>query len=170
MFAAARNARIVAVLAAGTLAPHIAHADVFKCAGEGGIPIYQEMPCAAGKELRNFQTDPPEITVLPAGRTNAPPAVPKNAPAKDAKTSNDAKPGKSARIAGDAAERMHASVGMTEAEVLTRLGPPDTTAGSKTGGSARWTYLPAPGDPETTTALVLNKGVVVEVERKVIKK
>ncbi len=46
----------------------LAHADVYKCAGEGGIPVYQEMPCGAGKELRNFQTDPPEITVLPAQR------------------------------------------------------------------------------------------------------
>ena len=46
--------------------PPAVRADVYKSAGEGGGPIYQEMPCAKGKELRNFQTDPPEITILPA--------------------------------------------------------------------------------------------------------
>ena len=40
-------------------------AEVYKCAGDGGRPVYQEMPCPKGKELRNFQQDPPQITVLP---------------------------------------------------------------------------------------------------------
>ena len=31
-----------------------ARADVYKCAGEGPVPIYQEAPCAEGKELREF--------------------------------------------------------------------------------------------------------------------
>ena len=43
-------------------------ADVYKCSGNGGVPIYQEEPCPKGKELRNFQSNPPEITVLPAVR------------------------------------------------------------------------------------------------------
>ena len=43
-----------------------AAAEVFKCAGPGNVPVYQDTPCPAGRELRNFQTNPPEITVLPA--------------------------------------------------------------------------------------------------------
>src|SRR6516165_635991 len=53
-----------------------AHADVYKCAGENGRPVYQEMPCSTGKELRNFQTDPPEITVLPGSPRVEGPAQP----------------------------------------------------------------------------------------------
>jgi hypothetical protein len=63
------------------------------------------MPCPKGKELRNFQLDPPEITVLPASRApNVAPAA--KAPAEKAPPTkpNDAKPGKSA-LAGDASER-----------------------------------------------------------------
>ena len=59
---------------------------------------------------------------------------------------------------------------MTEAEVLARLGSPDVTTGSAKGGTVRWTYLPTDGDPETITALVLTKGTVTDVERKVLKK
>lgn len=145
-------------------------ADVYKCAGEGRAPVYQEMPCAPGKELRNFQTDPPPLTVLPAqGRSNAAPPPAKSAPAPDAKGGNDAKAGKSATVA-DASERKHVRLGMTEAEVLAKLGQPDMTTGRKNGGTVRWTYMPAAGDPDTVTALTLNKGAVVDIERKVMKK
>jgi hypothetical protein len=51
---------------------------------------------------------------------------------------------------------------MTEAEVLARVGNPDVTVGSKGTTSPRWSYMPAPGDPETTTMLQFNKGVVVD--------
>jgi len=149
----------------------IASADVYKCAGEGGIPVYQEMPCGAGKELRNFQIDPPEITILPAqrGLDTAPNAI-KEAPARNAKTNKDARPGKAAAPAGNASERMHVRLGMSEAEVLAKLGHPDVTAGGKNAASPRWSYLPAPGDPETLTTLMFAKGVVVDIERKVVKK
>jgi hypothetical protein len=157
-------------LAAWALAPLLTHADVYKCAGEGGIPVYQEMPCAAGKELRNFQIDPPEITVLPAPRATTASPAPKDLATRDAKPGGDAKSGKPVRPAGDASERKHAHVGMTEAEVLARLGSPDVTTGNAKSGSIRWTYLPADGDPETITALVLTKGTVTDVERKVVKK
>ncbi len=59
---------------------------------------------------------------------------------------------------------------MTEAEVLARLGSPDVTTGNAKSGTVRWTYLPTDGDPETITALVLTKGTVTDVERKVVKK
>ena len=63
----ARGPRVAAcALAVGlTLAPG-AHATVYKCADDGGAVVYQEVPCPKGKELRNFDTDPPEISVVPA--------------------------------------------------------------------------------------------------------
>jgi hypothetical protein len=162
-------------LAVLTLAPlaatPIARAEVYKCAGDSGVPIYQEMPCPKGKELRNFQLDPPEITVLPATpRANvAPPGkAPVAKAAPDAKT-NDAKPGKSA-FAGDASERKFVRAGMTEAEVLAKLGQPDMTVGGRSGNPVRWTYMPAPGDPETITSVTLTKGTVTEVDRKAVRK
>jgi hypothetical protein len=152
----------------------IARADVYKCAGEGGSPIYQEMPCAKGRELRNFQTDPPEITILPAiPRTGAPAdkgAVPaETKAAKDAKAAKDVRPGKSAQ-AGDASERKFLRTGMSEADVLSKLGPPDMTTGARNSGVARWTYMPAPGDPETITSMTITKGTVTDIERKAVRK
>ena len=72
--------RLSLALIAAAIAASAAHAEVYKCAGEGGRPIYQEMPCPTGKELRNFQTDPPEITILP-GNTKANSAAPTKTPA-----------------------------------------------------------------------------------------
>jgi hypothetical protein len=145
--------------AAAVLVPSLGYAQVYKCAGEKGVPVYQEMPCSPGKELRNFQTDPPEITILPARRPPGNPAdVIREVPPKNGKADKDAKPAKPSNAAS-AAERMHL-----------RLGSPDVTVGGKGTPSPRWSYLPAPGDPETTTTLVFNKGVVVDIERKIVKK
>jgi hypothetical protein len=161
----------LAVSLLATLAAAPARADVYKCSGNGGVPIYQEEPCPKGKELRNFQVDPPEITVLPA--TPRPDAIPtgKASPGKAAPAakSNDAKQGKSASAA-DASERKFIRTGMSEAEVLAKLGQPDMTAGGKNGNPTRWTYMPAPGDPETITSLTLNKGTVTGVDRKPVRK
>lgn len=160
---------LAAFAAAMLAAMPAAHADVYKCAGERGVPVYQEMPCAKGKELRNFQLDPPEITVLPA-QPNANVAPAAKAPvAKAEAKSNDARPGKSA-FAGDASERKFIRSGMSEAEVLAKLGQPDMTVGGKNGKPARWTYMPAPGDPETITSVTLTKGTVTEVDRKAVRK
>jgi hypothetical protein len=153
------------VFAACVLITSVAGADVYKCAGEGGIPVYQEMPCGQAKELRNFQLDPPEITILPAQRAGTPASGIKEAPARNAKSDKNAKP----PPAGNAAERMHVRLGMSEGEVLAKLGHPDTTVGAKNASSPRWTYLPAPGDPETVTTLMFAKGIVVDIERKVVK-
>ncbi len=157
--------------AATAVAPSIAHAQVYKCAGDKGIPVYQEMPCAAGKELRNFQTDPPEITILPSRRPSGNPAdMIRETPPKNGKAADqDARVAKPTNVA-NATERMHLHVGMTEAEVLARVGSPDVTVGAKGGTSPRWTYMPAPGDPETTTMLLFSKGVLVDIDRKVVKK
>ena len=155
---------------AALAAPPLARADVYKCKGDSG-PVYQEMPCAQGKELRNFQLDPPEITVLPAQpRANvAPDAKAPAAKAAPETKSNDAKPGKSA-LSGDASERKFLRTGMTEAEVLAKLGQPDMTVGGKNGKAARWTWMPAPGDPETITSVTLSKGAVTEVDRKAVRR
>jgi hypothetical protein len=157
-------------IAVWALATASAAADVYKCAGEGGVPVYQEMPCGSAKELRNFQTDPPEITVLPAQRAvSTPPDAVKSAPPKNGKTDKDSKTGKAPAV-GDASERLHLRLGMTESEVLARLGSPDMTVGAKNAPSPRWTYMPAPGDQETITTLMFTKGVLVDIERKVVKK
>ena len=146
-------------------------ADVFKCAGDGGRPIYQESPCPTGKELRNFQTDPPEITVLP-GSPRVDPASAAAAPA--AKGARDVEHEKTsaartAKVRGDPAERKHVHNGMSEAEVLARLGPPDATTG-KNGKQQRWSWFPADGDPETVTTVTMASGVVTNVERTFVKK
>jgi hypothetical protein len=165
---ACRIASCLCAAALISLAPP-ARAQVYKCAGTGGVPVYQEMPCSPGKELRNFQTDPPEITILPAQRIPGAAADSiKEAPLKNGRTDKDAKTGKSS--SGNAAERPHLRTGLSEAEVLARVGSPDVTVGAKNAPSPRWTYLPAPGDPETTTTLMFNKGVLVDIERKVVKK
>ena len=78
--------------AACVLVPPAAGADVYKCAGEGGIPVYQEVPCGPAKELRNFQLDPPEITILPAPRAGTPAGGIKEAPARNAKSDKNGKP------------------------------------------------------------------------------
>ena len=149
---------------------------VFKCAGEGGTPVYQEVPCPSGKELRNFDRDPPPLTIVPGGiaGANAPdsardarrPAA-RSAPAKPERS---AKAERSPKAQRDPAERRHAHAGMTEGEVLARLGRPDITAGAARKGKGRWTYLPAAGDQDTITTLVIERGVVVDVERKVVKR
>jgi hypothetical protein len=170
--AAGRLIALMSLVAAlPALLPAVALADVYKCAGERGAPVYQEMPCPPGKELRNFQTDPPLITILPPqGRPTPAPAAAPKAPATNGKAGVDAKPGKSALAAGDASERKNVRLGMTEAEVLAKLGQPDMTTGGRNGGGARWTYMPAPGDPEMVTSLTFAKGAVTDIERKVVKK
>ena len=148
-----------------------ADADVYKCAGEGGIPVYQEMPCGPAKELRNFQLDPPDITILPAQRpANAAPNGIREAPAGNARKDKTAKAEKAAVPTANAAERAHIRLGMSEGEVLARIGHPDVTAGARNAASPRWTYLPAPSDPETVTTLTFAKGRLVDIERKVVKK
>jgi hypothetical protein len=155
--------------AAWIIVSPVAAAEVYKCAGEGGIPVYQEMPCGPAKELRNFQLDPPEITILPAPRAGTPAGGIKDGPARNAKSDKAATPGPKGPAAGNAAERMHVRLGMSEGEVLAKLGHPDTQVGGRNASSPRWTYLPAPGDPETVTTLTFTKGIVVDIERKVVK-
>jgi hypothetical protein len=161
-----------AALVAAVFVPLTGGAEVYKCAGETKAPIYQEMPCAPGHELRNFQTDPPEITVLPGPvRGSTVPAATGDAARKDARPARETTAGSPAKPSKtDASARRHARAGMTQGEVLAKFGSPDMTGTRKNGKQTRWTWLPADGDPETITTLVLVDGVVTEVERRIMKK
>jgi hypothetical protein len=161
-------AMLAFALPASLLVP-VAAAQVFKCAGDGSQPVYQDTPCPPGRELRNFASDPPAMSVVPmapgAGSTTrfiAPPAPP-----RDRHSAGDARKAKVNH--GDAALRPHIRPGMHEGEVTARVGPPDMKSGGGGRRLARWTYLPAPGDPQTLTTVVFDTGKVVEVERKVVR-
>ena len=155
------------VLAAGIAAP--VRADVYKCAGDDATPIYQEMPCAKGKELRNFQKDPPEITVLPSSPSASAPPPAAKAP-RDAKSAAPPRARPAATEARDDAQRKFLHSGMTEAEVRTLLGSPDVTSGGNGRKTKRWQYMPSPTDPDTITALTFENGVVTSVERRIVRK
>jgi hypothetical protein len=174
---APRAARLAAcALAAGLALAPGARATVYKCTDDTGAVVYQETPCPKGKELRNFDTDPPDITVLPAYTAPAPAPTPAPAraaaapdkPARDPRTlQGDATPGKAA---GDAGARRFVRQGMTEAEVLASIGRPDATAGGSRQQQTRWSYLPAEGDPDTVTTITFSAGTVSDVSRKVVKR
>ncbi|MEO8754030.1 MAG: hypothetical protein ABI624_15275, partial [Casimicrobiaceae bacterium] len=85
---AAAIALALSVLTAST--PDSALAGVYKCVNDrsappGSNPIYQDTPCPPGKELRNFDTDPAEVSVIPHQEfvedvTSAPPRAGKPPP------------------------------------------------------------------------------------------
>ena len=149
------------------MAAPAASAQVFKCSGEQGQPVYQDQPCTAGRELRNFTVDPPALSVIPLrpipGTTSRAVASP---PARKA---NVAATRREAPRTGDPAERRHLHPGMHEGEVISRIGMPDMKSGGGGRKLARWTYLPVSGDAQTLTTVVFEYGKVVEVERKVMK-
>jgi hypothetical protein len=151
------------VVAATLMAATPAVAQMYKCSGSGGTPIYQDVPCPEGRELRNFATDPATVSVLPM---RPPPGSTTRIVAPRERPERVAKGSKKAQTTGDPAERRHLQLGMHEGEVLARLGAPDLR--SKGGKVARWTYMPVPGDPQTLTTVVFEYGKVIEVERKVV--
>ena len=161
-------AAAVAILATGLSG--VASASVYKCMGEDAKkPIYQDSPCPAGKELRNFDTDPAEVSVIPfravpgTTTTQVTPKAEKAAPVSRADKKKDA------AAVVDVAQRKFIIAGMSESEVVSRIGAPDVTSGNKATKTLRWGYLPTPGDPQTITTIVFDYGKVIEVERKVVK-
>ncbi|MEP7181747.1 MAG: hypothetical protein ABI886_06150 [Betaproteobacteria bacterium] len=163
----ARVAGAALAAALASLVPVDGGAAVYKCAGNGDVPVYQETPCPPGKALRDFQTDPPDITVLPGPAGPAKAQKPAARPPPEAKAPKEARP---ARAGGDATDRKHLKTGMTAGEVRARVGAPETTTGVKGGKAEHWTWLPAPGDPDTVTTITLSNGVVTEIDRRVVKK
>jgi hypothetical protein len=155
-----------AILFLLTCAALPAAAAVFKCAAEKGEVVYQDVPCGAGRELRNFDTDPPALTIIPSTPAAAP------APARTrAERAEKADKDTARRDADDrrASERKFVRSGMSEAEVLQRLGRPDVTTGGSQRAGRRWAYLPRPGDPDTMTTLTLQGGSVTDVDRKLVR-
>ncbi len=168
---AAGASRLWGVALAGAAVWLPAAAEVYKCAGPDRVPIYQDAPCPAGKELRNFQTDPPEITVLPApqftGEKAAAPTEVKRAPREKAPPPASAKAAEPKPATAN--ERRFLRPGMTEGEVIARVGTPEVTSRSGKPATTRWTYLPADGDNETITVVTFANGVVADVVRKLVK-
>ena len=148
--------------------PAVALAGLYKCARDDGSVMYQEDPCPAGKELRDFERDPAAVSVIPFRAAPGPDSRQVAPTAAASRTASERKPRKGVARTGNAAERKFLVPGIGEGEVVARIGRPDmsTAGGRKT---VRWTYLPAPEDPSTITTLTFELGRLVEVERKVIR-
>ena len=151
----------VALLA--TLAASPSGAALVKCADDRGRVVYQDTACPPGKELRDLEADPATLSVVP-GMPSA---------AMTAKPLRGVRPS-TARVAahrnkaGNPAERRFIHNGMSEAEVIMRIGRPDVRSkGHGKVGGTRWSYLPAAGDADTLTTLTLVGGKVIDVERRV---
>jgi len=145
-----------------------AAATIYKCQGANDAPVYQDEPCPSGKELRDFDKDPPTVSVMslapPNGTTTRqtlPPTPPKARIVTRAKAA--------AVPTGNPSERKFLAPGINEGEVLTRVGPPNLKSGGNGRKIARWTYLPVPEDRGTITTLTFEHGRLVEVERKVVR-
>jgi len=164
----------LAALALGAVCAWSAHANIYKCEGPvAGVPVYQDTPCPEGKQLRDFDKDPPTVSVLPLATPPLPGATTKKALPAPAPSNGKPRNGTKTKVAalpsGKASERKFVAPGINEGEVMTRLGPPDMKSGGGGRKAARWTYLPAPEDPGTVTTLTFEGGRLVEVERKVVK-
>lgn len=152
-------------------------AAVYKCAGPGGVPVYQGIHCPAGSELRDLDAQPPTLSVVPGVRAaeviEGTGAAPERARAARLEARRSVRPeGRSLNrtMQRDASERRHIHTGMTEAEVLARLGRPDLRSGAARKGRVRWSYLPAAGDGQTLTNVTFEHGVVADVERKIVQR
>jgi hypothetical protein len=158
-------AALLTVTFFAALAASPSGAALVKCADDRGRVVYQDTACPRGKELRDLEADPATLSVVPG--------TPVPSAANAAKPPRGARP-TAIRVAahrskpGNPAERRFIHSGMSEAEVIMRIGRPDVRSKGhgKTGGT-RWSYFPAAGDADTLTTLTLAGGRVVEVERRV---
>jgi hypothetical protein len=161
-----------AVLTAITLllfAAASAQAAVYKCATDQGV-VYQDAACPPGKELRNLDEDPATLSVVPGTPVPAARPAPSRKPPPASQPTPKAPAARSAAHkarSGDAAERKFVHTGMSEAEVVMRIGRPDVESKGRGKSGKRWAYLPAAGDANTLTTLTIAGGAVVDVERKV---
>jgi hypothetical protein len=154
------------VLALGLQEP--AWAGLYKCAKVDGTVMYQEDPCPAGKELRDFERDPATVSVVPFRIVPGPETHLVAPRASRPRAAVERKSRKNAERTGNPAERKFLVPGIGEGEVVARVGRPDmsTSGGRKT---VRWTYMPVPEDPGTITTLTFELGRLIEVERKLIR-
>jgi hypothetical protein len=142
-----------------------AHAGVYKCASEKGV-VYQDAACAPGKELRNLDTDPANLSIVPG--TLVPSSTAKPAPAAKPQSVRTSTAKKRDR-GGDPAERKFLRAGMTETEVLYKIGRPDVELSGRRKGGQQWSYMPIAGDPDTLTTVTFAGGKVDRVDRKVVR-
>lgn len=169
-----RVARNVAIAVWLCLQATHASASVYKCTSENRGPVYQDTPCTPGSELRNFDKDPPTLSVLPGpsgtSAKSVPPSSAKAARAASDRTPVDRTSAKEKMNVERAGERRFVRIGMTEAEVLTRIGRPDINGHKKdkrSSGTMQWSYLPNAGDPGTITTVTIVGGKVTDVQRKI---
>jgi hypothetical protein len=147
-----------------------ADATMVKCKGDRGSVVYQDESCKPGTELRNFDTDPATVSVVPGSpmaATPLPAVAQRSRAAPVARRAPEQKPS-----SGKAAERRFIRTGMSESEVIRRIGKPEVdTRGSRKQGKEgkHWSYLPAAADPDTITTLTIVGGLVANVERKVVR-
>lgn len=158
-----RVARCLAALAAGLAAA--AHAGLYKCAAERGAVIYQDAACAPGHELRDLERDPAQLSIVPGTPVPRTIARAEPAPARAAKVHTATAKARG----GDPAERRFLRLGMTEAEVLYKIGRPDVKLSGRRGDGRQWSYLPTAGDANTLTTVTFAGGQVTHVERKVVR-
>ena len=160
-------ARSLAICITLLIAWKPAAGQVYKCSDARQQLVYQDTPCPEGRALRDFSVDPPPLSVVPM----RPPAgtATRITAERPPKTKVAASERKVKVKSGDPAERRHIRLGMPEGEVIARIGPPDMKSGGSGRKVARWTYLPDPRDPQTLTTIVLETGLVVDVERKVMR-
>jgi hypothetical protein len=155
--------RILVLFVLSLAAP--AHAAVYKCANEKSV-VYQDTACAPGKELRNLDTDPATLSVVPGTpvptRTAASPPAPKPAKVRATTAKNKGK-------GGNAAERKFLRAGMSKTEVLYKIGRPDIELSGRRKGGQQWSYMPTADDPATLTTVTFVGGKVDRVERKVVR-
>jgi|ERR1022692_753194 hypothetical protein len=147
-----------------------AGATMVKCRGDQGSVVYQDAACKPGTELRNFDTDPATVSVVPFG---PPPASAPRAPATREGASQGARRQPTPKMSsGKAEERRFIRTGMSESEVVRRIGKPEvdaSTSRNKRKDGKRWSYLPTEGDPQTITTVTIVAGQVTDVERKIVR-
>ena len=154
-------------VAALALAAAPAHAGLYKCAAEKAAVVYQDAPCAPGRELRDFERDPAPLSVVPG--TPVPRATRIVTPAEPRLPKARASPAAIKARGGDPAERKFLRMGMTQAEVVHRIGRPDMRQGGGRKQGQEWSYLPTAGDADTLTTVIFVNGTVSRVERKVVR-
>ncbi len=167
--AGARRVHVTRTLFAVALAAAASGAGagvaIHRCAGPGGT-TYQDRPCGPDAAGGGFDGSTATLSVTPGpgrGTTivgrEAPPRPPRAERVRRAE----------AERGGNAIERRHLRAGMSEGEVVARIGRPDFTTG-KGRRQSRWTWMPVPGDPDTITVVLFEVGRVAEIERTVVKR
>jgi hypothetical protein len=77
----------------------------------------------------------------------------------------------SCAFAADPGDRKFIREGMSEGEVMMKIGKPDSESIDSGGGAIvtvkRWMYFPTSGDPQTMTTITIRNGKVTEVNRQV---